>query len=432
MPGERVLSRDPTDMRKVSQKRVRQDAPVLCQASDFAYHKTHTSLQTCTARLQLHVYLNQAASGYSKIYPAFQDVNVMVIFGFGFLLAYLKRYGFSSIGFNILAAVLGVQWTVFLERFLFPDKREKHLPSILTASMSVVAVLISAGAVLGKANPFQLICMAMVEMTAFCASRWTNVYILEIEEHVSLMHVHIFGTFFGLMVSWWLTQASLRRETGKEDSDVTSDLFSVLGTLFLWMFWPSFNSVLVDGVVKKRNAIHNTYYAIAVSAVIAFALSALTNKNGKLQMTHIHGATLAGGVALGFSAHIIHSPWIAMVLGFLAGVIAVLGPYFVKMCLNSAVKMYDTCDIPCMFGMPGLLGAIAYVILFVIYNWNNLPAGYPALIEVGSLSITILVAVIAGFITGILLKLNICKAPPVSKFFDDQVYWEFPHLAVGF
>ncbi|XP_025054395.1 RH-like protein isoform X3 [Alligator sinensis] len=305
--------------------------------------------------------------------------------------------------------------------------------SILTASMSVVAVLISAGAVLGKANPFQLICMAMVETTAFCASRWTNVYILEIEEHVSLMHVHIFGTFFGLMVSWWLTQPSLRRETGKEDSDVTSDLFSMLGTLFLWMFWPSFNSVLVDGVVEKRNAIHNTYYAIAVSAVIAFALSALTNKNGKLQMTHIHGATLAGGVALGFSAHIIQSPWIAMVLGFLAGVMAVLGPYFVKMCLNSAVKMYDTCGIHCMFGMPGLLGAIAYVILFVIYNWNNLPArGYPALIEVGSLSITILVAVIAGFITGILLKLNICKAPPVSKYFDDQVYWEFPHLAVGF
>lgn len=57
-------------------------------------------------------------------------------------------------------------------------------------------------------------------------------YHLQIEEHVSLMHVHIFGTFFGLMVSWWLTQASLRRETGKEDSDVTSDLFSVLGKTF--------------------------------------------------------------------------------------------------------------------------------------------------------------------------------------------------------
>ncbi|XP_019367988.1 PREDICTED: blood group Rh(CE) polypeptide [Gavialis gangeticus] len=376
---------------------------------------------------------NQAALEYRKIYPAFQDVNVMVIFGFGFLLAYLKRYSFSSIGFNILAAVLGVQWTMFLERFLFPDEREKHLPSILTASMSVVTVLISAGAVLGKANPFQLICMAMVEVTAFCATRWTNVYILEIEEHVSLMHVHIFGTFFGLMASWWLTQPSLRRETGKEGSDATSDLFSMLGTLFLWMFWPSFNSVLVDGVVKKRNAIHNTYYAIAVSTVIAFALSALTNKNGKLQMTHIHGATLAGGVALGFSAHIIQNPWIAMVLGFLAGVIAVLGPYFLKMCLNSVVKMHDICGIHCMFGMPGLLGAIAYVILFVIYNWNNLPVkGYPALIEVGSLSITILVAVIVGFITGILLKLNICKSPPVSKYFDDQVYWEFPHLADGF
>lgn len=65
---------------------------------------------------------------------------------------------------------------------------------------------------------------------------------------------------------------------------MTTACLCLQGTLFLWMFWPSFNSVLVDGVVKKRNAIHNTYYAIAVSAVIAFALSALTNKNGKLQM----------------------------------------------------------------------------------------------------------------------------------------------------
>nr|AAB30021.1 Rh blood group antigen-related polypeptide beta isoform {C-terminal, alternatively spliced, clone RhPI-beta} [human, cultured immature erythroblasts, Peptide Partial, 44 aa] [Homo sapiens] len=33
---------------------------------------------------------------------------------------------------------------------------------------------------------------------------------------------------------------------------------------------------------------------------------------------------------------------------------------------------------------------------------------------------------------GLLLNLKIWKAPHVAKYFDDQVFWKFPHLAVGF
>lgn len=53
------------------------------------------------------------------------------------------------------------------------------------------------------------------------------------------------------------------------------------GTLFLWVFWPSFNSVLA---VNKSKAIYNTYFALAVSAVTAFVLSVLTTKDGKFRM----------------------------------------------------------------------------------------------------------------------------------------------------
>lgn len=56
------------------------------------------------------------------------------------------------------------------------------------------------------------------------------------------------------------------------------------GTLLLWIFWPSFNSVLVEVPNDKRKAVLNTYYALAVSAVTATSMSALSHPQGKINM----------------------------------------------------------------------------------------------------------------------------------------------------
>ena len=40
----------------------------------------------------------------------FQDVHVMIFVGFGFLMTFLRRYGYGSIGFNLLLAALVLQW----------------------------------------------------------------------------------------------------------------------------------------------------------------------------------------------------------------------------------------------------------------------------------------------------------------------------------
>lgn len=48
----------------------------------------------------------------------FQDVHVMIFIGFAYLMTFLKKYGFSSSGFNLLVAALTIQWA-FLARGLF-------------------------------------------------------------------------------------------------------------------------------------------------------------------------------------------------------------------------------------------------------------------------------------------------------------------------
>ena len=57
-----------------------------------------------------------------------------------------------------------------------------------------------------------------------------------------------------------------------------------LGTIFLWTFWPSFNSaptMLGDG--QHRTTL-NTYYSLTASTLSTFALSALVGEHGRLDM----------------------------------------------------------------------------------------------------------------------------------------------------
>ncbi|NWY00976.1 RHL protein, partial [Nothoprocta ornata] len=299
----------------------------------------------------------------SDFHTAFQDVSHMVIFGFGFFLSFLKRYGLSSIGFNLLIVVLGVQWSVLIEGFLFlsHSAKEDYLRRIIKAAVSVTAVVISFAAILGKANPVQLVVMTIMEIAAFHVSRWIN-NILQIADSATMMHVHLFGAYFGLAAS--CSFPALQPSSEKNADTPTSSLLSVLGTLFLWVFWPSFNSALA--VEKKNGIIYSTYFALAVSAVTAFALSVLTTKDGKLSMAHIHRATLAGGVAVGYAADSIQYPWIAMILGLLATVIAILGSHFLQRSLPPAIKIRDVSGVHFTFGLPAVLGALAHLILYII------------------------------------------------------------------
>ena len=55
----------------------------------------------------------------------FQDVHVMIFVGFGFLMTFLRRYGHSSIAFNMLMAAFAIQWaTITLGVFTFIDQAQ--------------------------------------------------------------------------------------------------------------------------------------------------------------------------------------------------------------------------------------------------------------------------------------------------------------------
>ncbi|XP_020775046.1 rh blood group, D antigen [Boleophthalmus pectinirostris] len=373
-------------------------------------------------------------TAFNTFYPEFQDVNVMVILGFGFLGTFLVRYGFSSTGFNLLVAVLAVQWALILnglESWYYRGKIVINLRSLVYAEICAVPALISIGTILGKTNPVHLTLIALFEVSGFVLNDWLLHIITKVRPLNSIMLLHIYGAFFGLMLTWFLYRKGSEQLFEKEKLSHTSGLFSMLGTLFLWMFWPTFNSVLVDNYPRGRKfeAVCSTYLSLAVSAVTAAAVSVVTSPKGKLNLVQIQSSILAGGVVIGVAMPVVHKPWEAMTLGFLAAVLSTIGYKYLKNHMVAVFQCHDTCSILSTYGLPGLLGWLAQFLLLKDFDDHTTAIRF-AVFHITSLFITLSLSLSAGIITGILLKWKFWKPPQDRKCFDDQAFWEFPHLVV--
>ena len=73
--------------------------------------------------------------------------------------------------------------------------------------------------------------------------------------------VHVFGAYFKLTVARVLYNAD-HDLSSKQGASYTSDMFSMVGTVFLWMFWPSFNGGAAASGDAQQRAIINTYYSL--------------------------------------------------------------------------------------------------------------------------------------------------------------------------
>lgn len=78
--------------------------------------------------------------------------------------------------------------------------------------------------------------------------------------------MHAFGAYFGLAASFVMRPKQAENEASiNEGSTYISDLFAMVGSIFLWIFWPSFNSALLDDISQQHRAILNTYLSLAAA-----------------------------------------------------------------------------------------------------------------------------------------------------------------------
>uniref|UniRef100_A0A8C5FXI7 Rh blood group, D antigen n=1 Tax=Gadus morhua TaxID=8049 RepID=A0A8C5FXI7_GADMO len=358
----------------------------------------------CALYAEFDPYAFMFGNTSSKLYSEFQDVNVMVVAGFGFLGTFLVRYGFSGSGFNLLVAVIATQWSIILNGY------ESWIQSrrILIDLKSLVFT-----------NPVQLILIAILEVSGFILNGWLLQTFFEVKPLYCAMQLHTFGAFFGLMLTWVMRRKGSETPFEKEKMDHKTGLFSMFGTLFLWMFWASLNSILVDEGERKLRIILSTYLALAVSAVAAAAVSVQCCHNGGGK-----SCSLSGGVAIGVSMSLVHRPWVAMTIGLAAGVISTLSLRYLKGHMLLAFGCHDTCGVLSVHGLPGLLGWLAHLTLQINHMVDRTTAIRFAVFHICTLLITLSLSMSMGVITGLLVKWSFWRPPQDRKCFDDQAFWE--------
>jgi len=398
-------------------------------------------------------------------YTYFQDVHVMMYIGFGFLLVYLGNHGYSSISYNFMIGAVCFQWALLTNGFFFKcgprvedgfchfDKIGLNVEGLIDGDYAVASVLICFSAVLGKFSASQYLIMGFIQVMFYSLNFWIGKALLGASDVGGSMWIHVFGCYFGLSCAWARrTNSALNH--GNNKATYTSDMYSMIGTLFLWMFWPSFNGALaVEGA--QHIVVINTLISLSCSCTATFVFSKLLK--GKFEMVHLQNSSLAGGVAIGAVSDFLIQPFAAGIIGFVAGSISVIGFTYLTPYLERKIKLHDSAGINNLHGMPGIIGGLAAVFSTLRatpeeYGYHELYTRFPYVapsnitlaaaigVEAGfdrtlyqqagfqaaSIFVSIVIAIIGGLFTGFILGLPFIEKLEAKHYFSDFKSFHLP------
>lgn len=327
------------------------------------------------------------------------NILAMLLVGFGFLMVFIKKYGYSATTGTYIVVGVGLPLYLLLRSTGVISAEAipaNSVHALLLAEFSVAAVLISMGAVLGRLRIYQYGLLAVILIPLYMLNEWlvldgglgiTKGFV----DSAGSIVIHAFGAYFGLGLTIAMTKSKHMEKI--IESDETSDRFAMLGSMVLWIFWPSFCAAIVPEAQVEQTVV-NTIVALCGAMVITYLLSALFRK-GKPSIGDIANASLAGGVAIGATCNLVSTP-VAFLVGLLAGSICVLGYNVIQPKLLSRFKILDTCGVHNLHGMPGLMGGlIAFLVVPGI-----------AIAQLVGIAFTVVLALVGGTIGGHLIKLT--------------------------
>jgi ammonium transporter Rh len=324
-------------------------------------------------------------------------ILAMLLVGFGFLMVFVRNYGYSATTGTFLVVAAGMPLYLLLRSTGVISAEALPADSIrvlLLAEFAAASALIAMGAVLGRLRVFQYMLVGIFTVAAYVLNEWlvldgglgiTKGFV----DAAGSIVIHSFGAYFGLGMAMVLTSRAGRKTS--VESDQTSDRFSMLGSMVLWIFWPSFCSAVVPHDQMPVTVI-NTIMSLC-GATIVTCLATVVLRKGKLLIGDVANAALAGGVAIGATCNRV-STFGAFSIGLLAGAVCVVGYALIQPRLQSLLKMIDTCGVHNLHGMPGLLGGIIAIII--------VPGIAKA--QVSGILVTIILALTTGLAAGVLIK----------------------------
>ena len=106
---------------------------------------------------------DSASTTNAEFYPAYQDVNVMMLIGFGYLMAFSKSFSWSAVSYTFFINAISVQLYILLSAFWKRvlvtsfEKEGYHIyinETTFTAGLySAASMLIAFGCSIGRVGP---------------------------------------------------------------------------------------------------------------------------------------------------------------------------------------------------------------------------------------------------------------------------------------
>jgi len=357
-------------------------------------------------------------------YIIFRDIMVMLLLGFGYLMTFLEKYGLSAVGLTMLLTVLNMECNLIFEGIL-TGTFKISMDSIINAEFSAAALLISFGALIGRATPLQMCILSIAEALFYTLNKILIVNgLFKAEDVGGTITIHMFGAFFGLAASKALGPQEKESASNNAASRV-SDVFALVGTTLLWVYWPSFVGATETGVpANEMHCLINTIMALIGSTGAAFYLSQYLN-DGKFDAVHIQNSTLAGGVAIGATARLAMGPGIALLVGLAAGLISVVGYFYSSPFLEEKFGLFDTCGVGNLHGYPSVLGGLLSIVLVCVdHNADFLEhgLGVQSIAQTLAVAGTLAASIVTGYFTGMFVLGNPDSFAGVPDY-EDAVWW---------
>ena len=121
------------------------------------------------------------------------------------------------------------------------------LDSMIIGDFGAAAAMIAFGCILGKCNLQQLMFLVFWEMIIYGLNAAIVVNVIGATDMGGSMYIHTFGAYFGLAATYFF-QGKRAEASLNAKSDYNAEVTALIGTLFLWMYYPSFNGCLCVGV----------------------------------------------------------------------------------------------------------------------------------------------------------------------------------------
>ncbi|MFN3467885.1 MAG: ammonium transporter, partial [Candidatus Brocadiales bacterium] len=270
-------------------------------------------------------------------------VMAMLMVGFGFLMVFVKKYGRSAVTATYLLVSIAIPVYIYINGKGYIGEPKIEVDRLLLAEFAAASLLICAGAPLGRLKMSQYLLLGLIFTPCYMINEWV---LLEsglglipkggfVDTGGSIL-IHAFGALFGLGVI--MTMTTKEEFAVPVESDHTSDQFSMLGSMVLWLFWPSFCAGLVEPGQVPFTAV-NVFLSLCGATIATYYVS--STLRGKIAIGDVANAALAGGVGVGATCDTA-THTMAFIIGILAGALSTIGFVAIQPALQNKVKGIDT------------------------------------------------------------------------------------------